>query len=84
MENLSYEGIFKKYGTLELLGDALDSCYDLYSLGYVNGETQNRYVHLSEQSFLTIWAVWQYFNGNKSDKENYQHTYDMLIKREES
>lgn len=82
METLSYEQIFKRYGTLELLGEALDTCFDLHDAGICDEETENRYVKLAHQSFLEIWALWQYFNGGKAGQENYRFTYEAFMDKE--
>jgi hypothetical protein len=79
LKSLTYEQIINQYSSLEDLGEALDSCYDLYELGYTDEKTQERYIRLSEQSFLTIWALWLYFKGTVHDRENYQVVYDELI-----
>uniref|UniRef100_A0AAU8EGX0 Uncharacterized protein n=1 Tax=Bacillus phage Jabberwock TaxID=3163548 RepID=A0AAU8EGX0_9CAUD len=50
--------IMKKYDRLEEFMSALDTCFDLYELGYCSQEEQRIWEEMSELSALEIYGLW--------------------------
>jgi hypothetical protein len=82
MEHLTFEDIFKRFDSMDGLGEFLYHPHDYYDLGYMDFDTQVRITALHDQSFLTICSLWQYFNGTDVNKVNHQHTYDYILEHE--
>lgn len=72
LKNLTKEDICRKYDSLEDLCLSLDTCFDLYDLGYSDQVTQDNYIELAEMSALQLWYFYlcakgrePYGNSNK-------------------
>lgn len=60
---LSQEDILKRFQDLDLLYEALDSCYDLEDTGNADSFTQKNYEELTKLSGLQLWADWRKAHG---------------------
>lgn len=70
--------ILQRYESLELLCEALDSCYDLYDLGVIDSELmQECYNYLAETHAVNLWAVYRYANYQDP---NYEYTFEVFVK----
>lgn len=63
--------------SLEDLCERLDSCYDLYDLGYVTALEQNVLTDMAGASALTLWAIWKYAN---TGDVNYEYPFEEFVK----
>lgn len=82
IKNLSYKNIFDSYESLDALCESLDSCFDLYDVGYCDEITQKRYEMLARLSALNLWGLWRYFRGSKVDEINFACVYRSLPYKE--
>lgn len=78
--NLSLKEIFQQFDSLEKLGEYLDTSAESDKYGYASETMQTILDVLCEQSFLTIWALWQYFNGHEYEKQTYLPAYESVMK----
>lgn len=68
--------ILTKYNGLEGLCEALDSCFDLYDLGYIDSEVeQDVYEYLAETQAVNLWALYVYANR---DDRDYEYTFNFV------
>lgn len=69
--------IINKYESLEDFFEALDTCADLYDLGYIESQSeQNIYDKLAELSALKLWAIYMYV---KDGSQNYFLSYEDFL-----
>lgn len=59
MKSLTIYEILTRYKTFEELCEALDSCFDLHDLGYVDENTQANYIKLSEIPAIDLLYMWK-------------------------
>ncbi|QST02517.1 hypothetical protein IMZ31_24005 (plasmid) [Pontibacillus sp. ALD_SL1] len=67
-KTLTKEDICRKYKTFEDLARALDSCYDLYDLGYCDEETQKQYEEMAGMGILEVFGYWRKAQGDADFK----------------
>ncbi|GED04454.1 hypothetical protein BAT02nite_40980 [Bacillus atrophaeus] len=66
MISLTIYEILTRYKTFEELCEALDSCFDLHDLGYVDKNTQANYIKLSEIPAIDLLYMWKQAKKDKS------------------
>ncbi|PAO69927.1 hypothetical protein [Bacillus sp. X2(2017)] len=66
MKSLTIYQILARYKTFEELCEALDSCFDLHDLGYVDEHTQANYIKLTEIPAIDLFYMWKQAKKDKS------------------
>lgn len=71
--------IINKYDSLEEFCESLDSCSDLYDLGYIDSEEEQIiYNRLSKEGALRLWAIYMHVKEGSSSASYYLTYEDFL------
>ncbi|MCF7625442.1 hypothetical protein CQ056_24120 [Peribacillus simplex] len=63
--------------TLDKLCEYLDSCGDLYALGYIDSEREQEILdEMLKLSALNLWAIHKYVNTNDV---NYEYPFEWFL-----
>lgn len=77
-KDLNINQVCKEYPSFEKLCEMLDSCYDLYDLGYVTEYTQrsiNTLFDIGEKGALELWNVWRMSHESKGGQFRVKHEF---------
>lgn len=78
--------LIKEHLSLEKLCETLDSCHDLYDLGYIDSKKEQVILdEMAELSALDLWAIHKYVHTGNSDyeypfNEFVNHIHEVLSK----